>query len=650
MASAASLLCVLCLAGGVAAQAAQSRTDQAQAEPVQGARSQTAQPASPTATQPQTAQPHTVSLDVLVDGTTPSLTAHDFLVTQGGESLTIASVRLVVPGDRATPLPIITSEEDEARAAAEADRLVAIYIDEYHLSSGAAFDESRSSLAAFVRTSLGPRDLVVVVKPLASLVSIRLTSDRESAAQAIEGALARRDDLRPRSSFEQQYFAADPARIEAARSQIALSSLSALTTHLGRFANGRKTLIVLSDGLSPLPRTRSEAVLPTEESIARSANRARVAVYMVRPEHPTASGESRRGEPGSRADGSRVAFGARDASVRREPLAAIAERTTGLVMDAATSASGLRRVLGDASRYYLLDVVPPQPPDDQYRTVAITSRQPGVRLRARAGYALNRNRSLDAGADTPARALARVPRQTSRLIRVWFGQSAGSDGRTHVVFVWEPAPSVPGARTVRPGLSRVSLTVTASNGDAIFAGETIASGRSVIAAGPAADQAQASFDVVPGTLLAQIEILDAAGRVLDKDVRDILVRGLAAPGSFGTPAVHRARTAADLRGLREDLASAPVAARQFSRTESLVIRVATAGAADASVVSAKLVSGFGSVLRSLDVHTFGGSNPTTRQIELPLAALASGQYAVEFTSTARTRTTTIERIAFSVTP
>ena len=571
-------------------------------------------------------------LDVLVDGTTAQLTAIDFSVTQAGQPLTIAAIRLVVPTGATAPLPAIASDVDETEAAGQADRLIGIYIDEYHLSPGRTFEEAKSSLATFVRTELGPRDLVVVVKPLASLRSIRLSADRDSAARIIEQASARQGDYRPQSTFEAEYFAADPARIEASRSQIVLSSLAALTMHLGRFSNGRKTLIVLSDGLVTRPRSRAEAVLPGEETIARSANRARVAMYMIRPE---------------KAVGPELPQG--ESTPRREPLSAIAERTTGLVLDAGASASGLRQVLGETSRYYLLDVVPPQAPDDQYHTVAVTSRQPGVRVRARSGYALFKSLPAAPDENSPGRMLARVPRQTSRLIRVWFGQSAADDGRTRVVFVWEPAPPVPGARSTGPGMARVSLTVSGADGEPVFAGEALASGRAVVVDATAADRMQASFDTVPGTLLSQIEVLDAAGRVLDKDVRDLVVRRFSAPGSLGTAAVYRARSAVDLRSLRDDTAAAPVASRQFSRAESLLIRTALPGPADGSVVSAKLMSSFGSPLRSLDVSALAQSNDIVRQVEVPLAALASGQYAVEFTATSPAGTN-VERVSFSVTP
>ena len=52
-----------------------------------------------------------------------------------------------------------------------------------------------------------------------------------------------------------------------------------------------------------------------------------------------------------------------------------------------------------------------------------------------------------------------------------------------------------------------------------------------------------------------------------------MVRDLTAPVVLGTPEVLRARTARDFRALASDPDAVPVAAREFSRTERLMIRV-----------------------------------------------------------------------------
>jgi VWFA-related protein len=576
-----------------------------------------------------------VTLDIVVDEATASrqpLSASDFAVTEAGQPLTIQSVRLVRPSSEATTLPIVTSDVDEKTAVDEADRLIGIYVDEYHLGDDAAFAAARSALAAFVRSTLGPRDLVVVVKPLDSLVSLRMTGDREAAARVIENAAPRLGDYTPRSSFEQEFIAGSPARIDAVRNQITLSGVSAITTHLGRFAAGRKTLVVLSNGITGTVTTRGDAPLPSVESISRLANRSRVAVYLLQP--------SPVGPPGN-TDGGGSA---------KEPLAAIANQTTGLVADGAgaAGAAALQRILGDASRYYLLSVTPSEGASDgRFRPVSVTVSKPVKRVRARAGYAVGRADEAIRIARPALPPGLKIPRRTSPLIRTWFGQSQGEGGATNVEFVWEPSPRVPGARGVVITPARVAITVSKMDGTEIFAGALGPSGtdRDFVTT----ERPQVSFDSAPGTLLVQMDVLDPAGRVLDKDVRDLRVGGFPGPLAFGTTAVFRSRTNREFRAIADGtVTAAPVASRQFSRAEHLVFRLPVVTAGELPTVTARLQSRFGGALRDLPTTTAPDA-PRVFQVDLPLAALASGGYAVEF-SARGAGGSAVDRVEFTVTP
>ena len=152
---------------------------------------------------------------------------------------------------------------------------------------------------------------------------------------------------------------------------------------------------------------------------------------------------------------------------------------------------------------------------------------------------------------------------------------------------------------------------------------------------------------MPATLLVQMEVMDAGGRVLDRDVRDLVVTAFTAPVSFGSASVYRARSARELRGVEEGNAS-PVASRQFSRAEHLVVRIPVAGAGAAATVRARLQSRFGSRLRDLPVRDAGPDEGGV-QVDLALAGLASGEYALEFEAQGE-RGTAVARVEFAVTP
>src|SRR3954467_17185 len=92
---------------------------------------------------------------------------------------------------------------------------------------------------------------------------------------------------------------------------------------------------------------------------------------------------------------------------------------------------------------------------------------------------------------------------------------------------------------------------------------------------------------------------EAGARGLDTDVRDLVVGAFSDPVTIGTAQVFRARSAREYREIVADPAAAPVAARQFSRADRLLIRVPVYASGVSPSVSARLVSRFGSALRDL---------------------------------------------------
>lgn len=568
-------------------------------------------------------------LDLVVELPRPgvALRSDEVEVREAGAVLPVEQLRLVEPSLDRSALPPIATEADERAAAQAADRIVAVYVDEYHLTENEAFVSARRAVADLLRTSLGPRDLVVALKPLDSIVAIRLGTDRERAAALVESAQARRGEYTARTTFEQEFLAGVPSRIETTRTQIVRSGLSALAAHLGRF-RGRKTLILLSDTLPDVPMlARTGQGAAGIDPLIHTANRARVAVYPVRPSVADAAGPTPNGP-------------AVDA------LETLAAQTTGAVVAGGSGlAVGLRQLLAEASRYYELTVaLPAGPPDQRFRPVDVRVRRPGVVVRARAGFATTETEPVDRIAAPRTRPeMLRVPRRTSPLIRTWFGQSRDAEGRTRVDFVWEPAVRRAGERASQPNPSRVSFSATTLDGTPIYSGESTPSGEAVLGA---AGRTLLTFSAAPGQLLVQMDILDLAGRVLDHDARDLVVGGFPGTVSFGTAAVFRARTRRDLRALEEHQA-APVAARHFSRAEQLIVRIPVI-AGEGATVSARLVSAFGAPLRALDVRAVADDSQL-QQVSVPLSSLASAGYAVEFTARAA-GASAVARLDFTVTP
>jgi VWFA-related protein len=250
----------------------------------------------------------------------------DFELREGSALLPLESVRLVraVAGPPAAPPETIASAADERTAAGEDEaRLFAIFLDEYHVAAGAETERVRETLTRFVDRDVSARDLIVVMKPLDSLFAIRLTRDRDAVRRVIASFDGRKGDYQPRNAYERDFIAGTPARIDVARSQVALSAINALAVHLGSLTDRRKTLIVATESMGRADRRRGQDYLPTIETIIRSANRSNVSVYPFDPR------DSAGGEPGEdlrrladETDG-RAIFADADTGLRRATAAGI---------------------------------------------------------------------------------------------------------------------------------------------------------------------------------------------------------------------------------------------------------------------------------------------------------------------------------------
>src|SRR5207237_5429326 len=140
---------------------------------------------------------------------------------------------------------------------------------------------------------------------------------------------------------------------------------------------------------------------------------------------------------------------------------------------------------------------------------------------------------------------------------------------------------------------------------------------------PAATPSKAAFDVAPGRLRLRMAIQDAAGQVLDQDVREMSIRDLQGDVAIGTPEVLRARNVREFRTLDVE-AAVPVASRDFSRTERLLIRFQAYGpSGSAPAVSARLLGRMGHPIRDLPVAP--SATPGDNAIDLPLAPFANGR-------------------------
>jgi len=605
----------------------------------------------------------------------------DFDVTEDGKPQKIETFKLVTLDGglsdalKEPPRAIRTDLDEESEAARDDVRLFAIFLDDYHVRRGASLSV-RNQIVQFVDTQIGPSDMVGVMYPLESTSSVRMTRNHAAVVEGLRQFLGRKYDYTPKNALEEQYAHYPTETVERIRNQVSMSAIKSLIVHMGSLKEGRKALVLVSEGYTNMvpPQLRdADAQAPgsgnpnalnpfagqndiNEDRAAfmasmdldselrelyDTANRNNVAIYTVDP----------RGLPVFEFDINERVGGQTDAkylSSTQDTLRALAENTDGrAIVNRNDLAAGMKQITRDSSAYYLVGYNSSQAPSDgKFHEIRVKVKRPGVQVRARRGYwALNREdtaRALAPVKAAPPRpvevALANlaVASRPSRaaVVRTWVGTSRGENGRTRVTFVWEPIPRSPGDRVAAgEEAARVSLTAVGPDGSPYFRGR-VPSVAPPAAAGAAAPRApvRVAFDADPGTMQLRISVEGAASQVLDTENREITVPDLTAPhAAMGTPQIFRSRTTRDYELLKADVDAIPLATREFSRTDRLLIRVPAYGpGGTAPTVSARLLNRSGAAMNDLQA----GASPSAgeQQIELPLSALAPGEYLIEITA------------------
>ena len=539
----------------------------------------------------------------------------DFEVVENGVVQKLNAVELRRPaGAPAGPFEPIASAEDERRAARQpGTRVIALLLDEFHVSPGPSSDRVRGSLMRFVDEQLRASDLVAVLKPLDPVTEIRFTRDRAIARAAIESFSGRKDDFEARTEFEKKYIGRAPAAVQAARAQIVLSGLRALTSRLGELGAGRSAVVLVTEGFTASGRRRSERRVPDVQGLIRSASRSNVAMYTFDPAGVP--------EPARRA--------AADADDNRSGfLQTLAGQTGGVaVMSADGLGAGLQRVSRDLDGYYLISYTSSHTGDGRFYDVQVRARPAGAHVRTRTGYwAPVRTEPLHAAdrRNAPVRVVRKSP-----LIDTWLGLTVEPDGAQHVTFTWVPAESRGRQRAAIQRPSVVALRVTTTEGAVLFDGELTAP-RARLAAVP---EDAAYFEAQPGRIQLDLTIFAADGSHMDQAAHDVDVPDAnRADPLILPPQVYGSSSAREFRRISSDAAAAPVPSREFRRTERLLIRVPTHSSSGAAVaVSARVMNRTGQVLR--DVKPMRAGNGTIIQFDLPLSWLAPGEYSIELTAT-----------------
>ena len=594
------------------------------------------------------------------------LTADDFRVFEDDVEQTIESFRLVeitgLPDPALPPPSSIRNDYDQEREAARPDsRIFVFFLDDYHVRDTNAM-RMRSTLVEFVETQLRPTDLVGVMYPLTPIYDVRLTRNHAQIVRALEGFEGVKYDYEPRNMYEHQYVNYPTTVVEMIRNDVSLSALKGLAVFLGGLREGRKSVIVLSEGYTNYvpPQLRDMDALAGglfnpqrynplageshleetsqffESSYMRTellytadlANKNNTSFYMVDP----------RGLAVGEYDSSNVTIDMRtDYRMLRElqdTVRLLADETDGrAIINRNDMLPGLSQIVSDQSAYYLLGYTSSvAPTDGEFHEIEVDVLRDDVRVRARKGYyaltAANAARVLAPPGPEPPRAVdtalaALAEPMRGRYVRTWVGARRGDEGRTQLTFVWEPIGGDRGRR--QESASQVML-MAMSDSSAYFRGE-------VPGASPGR-LPRVRFEVDPGELELNIGIEDEYGDLLDRAIDELVAPDFTGPDvALSTPQVLRARNALELRGLLADADAVPTASRFFRRSDQLLFRVeAYAPGGVAPHVRARLLSREGSAMMELPVDAPEDDGP--HQVLLQLSPFPRGDYLVELSAEA----------------
>jgi len=199
-----------------------------------------------------------------------NLKPEDFELVEEGKPQKIETFKLIaldgglMSSTNEPPRQIRTDDDEESEASRDDVRLFAFFLDDYHVRIENSM-QARDQLARFVQTQLGPSDMIGLMYPLDPTAAVRMTRNHDAIMKALQQFKGRKYDYTPRNEFEERYAYYPTDTVEKIRNQVSLSAMKSLIVHMGGLKEGRKALILISEGYNALlpPQMRDQnAAIP----------------------------------------------------------------------------------------------------------------------------------------------------------------------------------------------------------------------------------------------------------------------------------------------------------------------------------------------------------------------------------------------------
>ena len=518
--------------------------------------------------------------------------------------------------------------------------------------------------------------------PLSPLDSVVLTRDHGQVMRALERFQGRKFDYTPRNALEDRYANYPAETVERVRRQVSLSALTGLAVKLGSLREGRKAILLVSEGyIAMLPpqmrgpiatmpgvgnpnrnnpfagennmnedRAQFMGELDVQSELQRvydSANRSNTAIYAVDPRGLSTGEFDIQDNIGMRTS---------QDSLRQtqNTLRTLADETDGraivnrndLAKGDAAAGPRLERLLPAGLQ---LDAVAQRrqvPRDQGAREAAGVA---GARPQRVLGPDADRNRAGRGAAQAgPAPRRRPVAGRHLRRLRAPLhphlgrhraGRAGEDAGHLRVGGDSTAAGQRPGGggpRRAHGARSRRATRCSAGRSGPRRRAARFAAGRR-------------RSTSAPGKLTLRLSIEGRPEDVLDTDDRTIDVPDFTEPKArLTTPRVYVARNAREFQTIKNDPAVAPAATREFRRTERLLLRLgAVAPGASAGVTyTARLLNRQGDKMADVPVTAVAGDGVEGGTIDFPLANLPAGEFLLEVAAKDAEGAETTELIAF----
>src|SRR5215207_4253954 len=357
-----------------------------------------------------------------------TLSKDDFQVLEDGKPQALSVFSMVnIPIERVDP-PLFAKNPIPPDVASNRTpfegRVFVLVLDDLH-TRFTRTARTRAAARQFVERYVGANDIVAVVNTSGFGKGMQdFTNDRQLALKAIDAAMGGKAESSTQAALQDYYMNQDMPGMgsnanasfnEMQRYNNARNSLRTLRNiadYMAGTRGRRKAVVYFSEGINydvvdTFKNPHASDVQREIRDLVNAATRANVNVYSIDPRGVTSGMEDAIEIGGFPADGSISATQLmNEMRLEHDSLRVVSEETGGFaVLNQNDFRTGFTRILEDNSSYYVLGYYPTNDKrDGRFRNVQVKVLKPGLRVRARRGYAAPMPaKKAGSEKDTPAR-------------------------------------------------------------------------------------------------------------------------------------------------------------------------------------------------------------------------------------------------------